>query len=74
MKSLNLKEMEVVEGGAGCGKAGGAMGVIGGVLSVALLVSPAGAVATTVGWGLAAAFGLSFSVAGIGCGIADLVS
>lgn len=72
MKKLELNQMENLEGG-GCGRAGGAMSVIGGVLSVALLASPAGAIGVSLGWGLAFAFGTSFSVAGIGCGIADML-
>lgn len=73
MKKLNFTQMESING-EGCGKAGGAFAVVGGVLAVAVMASPAGAVATTVGWGLAAAFGTSFSVAGIGCGISDMLS
>ena len=73
MKTLELQEMEKFNGGA-CGAAGGAMAVAGGILAIAVMASPVGAVATTVGWGLAAAFGASFSVAGIGCGIADMIA
>ncbi|NKQ39285.1 MAG: hypothetical protein HF967_07465 [Methanosarcinales archaeon] len=64
--------MELING-EGCGAAGGAMAVAGGILALLVIASPVGTVATTVGWGLAAAFGTSFSVAGIGCGIADLI-
>lgn len=72
MKKLESIQMENLEAG-GCGKIGGAMGVAGGILTIALLASPAGAIGISLGWGLAAAFGTSFSVAGIGCGIADLL-
>ena len=72
MKKLELKEMEILNGG-GCGKAGGAMGIAGGIITIALLASPAGAIGVSLGWGMAAAFGTSFSIAGIGCGIADLL-
>ena len=73
MKTLDLNQMESING-EGCGRAGGAMAVAGGILAIAVMASPVGAVATTLGWGLAAAFGGSFSVAGIGCGIADMLS
>ena len=72
MKKLELNQMENLNGG-GCGKAGGAMGVVGGILTIALFASPAGAIGVSLGWGLAAAFGTSFSVAGIGCGLADML-
>lgn len=72
MEKLSIEQMEVVNGG-GCGSAGGAMAIAGGVLGVALMLSPVGAIGVSLGWGLAAAFGTSFSVAGIGCGIADML-
>ncbi len=73
MKNLSIEKMDGICG-EGCGAAGGAMAVAGGILAIAVMASPVGAVATTVGWGLAAAFGASFSVAGIGCGIADMLA
>ncbi len=72
MKNLEFNQMEEIQAG-GCGKVGGAMGVAGGILTIALLASPAGAIGVSLGWVLAAAFGTSFSVAGIGCGLADLL-
>lgn len=76
MKTLELNQMEGIEGGiSGCGW----LGIAGGVLAIGLLASPAGwiyvggvaAAGFTTGGGIATAFAASFSVAGIGCGMAD---
>ena len=70
MKKLELNQMENLEGGKGCGKAGGAMGIAGGILGVVVMATPAGWALTLAG-GLAVGFGASFGVAGIGCGLAE---
>ena len=68
--------MENLEGGlSGCAW----MGIAGGVIAIAVLASPAGwiyaggvaAAGYTTGGGILTAFGASFGVAGIGCGIKD---
>jgi hypothetical protein len=58
MKTLDLEQMEKIEGGDACG----AMAVAGAVLTIVALSNP---ITGLVG-GLAAAFGASFSIAGIG--------
>ena len=68
MKKLELNQMEILEGGKGCGKAGAIMSIAGGILGVVALATPVGGLA----WGLATAYGTSFGVAGIGCGLAEL--
>jgi hypothetical protein len=50
------------------------MSIASGIIAVALFATPAGVIGVSLGWGLAAAFGASFTVAGIGCGIADFAS
>lgn len=62
MKSLELKEMEQIEGGQRVYPCD-AMAVAGAVLTVVALSNP---ITGLVG-GLAAAYGASFSIAGIGC-------
>lgn len=59
MKSLDLKQMEQVEGGEVCA----AMAVAGAVLTIVALSNP---ITGLIG-GLASAYGASFSIAGIGC-------
>ncbi|MCC5929304.1 MAG: hypothetical protein JJU28_08680 [Cyclobacteriaceae bacterium] len=73
MKELSIEQMEVVKGG-GCGKAGAVIGVLGGIAAVALLAAPPAAIGVSLVWGLTAAYGTSFSVVGIGCGIAELMT
>ena len=65
---MNLNEMETIEAG-GCGSAGAWMSIAGGVLGIVALTNP---ITGLIG-GLAAAYGASFGIAGIGCGIADLI-
>ena len=67
MKTLSLNEMESVSGGKsrGCGNAGGVMSIMGGILGIVALSNPI----TGIIGGLAAAYGASFGIAGIGCGI-----
>ncbi len=66
MKTLDLNQMENYEGG-GCGKAGAVMGIASGILAIVALSNP---ITGLIG-GLAAAYGASFGIAGIGCGIAE---
>ncbi|MFD0992569.1 hypothetical protein [Tenacibaculum geojense] len=68
MKSLELNQMEQVHAGD-CGDAGAWMSIAGGVLAVVALTNP---ITGLIG-GLAAAYGTSFGIAGIGCGIATLL-
>lgn len=68
MKTLNLEQMVDIEGGKNCGKAGAIMDIAGGVLAIVALCNP---ITGLIG-GLALAYGTSFAVAGIGCGIAAL--
>jgi len=68
MKTLDLQDMENLNGGSKCGTAGSAMAIAGGVLAVVALANP---ITGLVG-GLAAAYGTSFGIAGAGCAIADL--
>ena len=69
MKTLSLNEIERVSGGKsrGCGNAGGEMSIMGGILAIVALSNPI----TGIIGGLAAAYGASFSIAGIGCWIAS---
>jgi hypothetical protein len=67
MKELSLEKMENVKGGASCGTAGRVMAIAGGVLAIVALANP---ITGLVG-GLAAAYGTSFSIAGVGCAIAE---
>lgn len=63
MKKLELSQMENLQGGISACRW---MSIAGGVLGVvAVATSP-----LTLGGGLAFAYGLSFGIAGIGCGIA----
>jgi hypothetical protein len=59
MKTLELNQMECTNGGDACG----AMAVAGAVLAIVALSNP---ITGLIG-GLAAAYGASFSIAGIGC-------
>lgn len=68
MKELSLERMEEIEGGDCCA-AGGWMAVAGGVLFVVAITNPI----TGVIGGLAAAYGGAFSIAGMGCGIMDIM-
>jgi hypothetical protein len=69
MKKLNLEQMEIVNGGHTCGKAGGAMAIVGGILGIVALCNP---ITGLIG-GLAAAYGASFGIAGLGCGILEFI-
>jgi len=67
MKTLTMEQMENLKSGASCGKIGAFFGVAAGVLAIAALATNP---VTLVG-GLIFAHSLSFTVAGIGCGVAE---
>jgi len=70
MKTLELNQMEAIQGGASCGKAGAAMSVAGGILGIVALCNPV----TGIIGGLALGYSIAFGTAGIGCGLAELLS
>ncbi|MBP8959262.1 MAG: class IIb bacteriocin, lactobin A/cerein 7B family [Bacteroidales bacterium] len=68
MKTLDLNELESINGGSRCGKIGAIFGVSAAVLMVAALATnPA-----TLAGGLVLAHSISFGIVGGGCGIIDL--
>ena len=69
MKKLEISQMENLQGGKGCGKAGAVMSIAGGILGVAAMVTNP---VTFIG-GVALGYGLAFGDAGIGCGIGALI-
>ncbi len=78
MKKLELNQMENLEGGKGCGKAGAVLSIAAGVVGLALFAAPAASIFTLAGGfsllgGIGTGFSLSSAVAGVGCGIADLL-
>ncbi|AZQ64754.1 hypothetical protein EI427_21250 [Flammeovirga pectinis] len=69
MENLNLNEMVIIEGGVGCGVAGDIMSVVGGVLVIVSLTN----LVTGVVGAAALSGGISFGMAGAGCGIAGII-